>query len=70
MALNNFKCNRLMPLHFKGLEGKTDRVEQLFVCFCVQVCQCRWETRHWRFMMRYRSLMLVKNITSRTWSER
>jgi len=19
MALNNFKCNRLMPLHFKGL---------------------------------------------------
>jgi len=20
MALNNFKCNRLMPLHFKGLK--------------------------------------------------
>jgi len=21
MALNNFKCNHLMPLHFKGLMG-------------------------------------------------
>jgi len=22
MALNNFKCNHLMPLHFKGLKHK------------------------------------------------
>ena len=37
MALNTFKCDRLMPLHFKGLISARCQLDDVSVCCEVNV---------------------------------